>query len=189
MGACVCVCVCVCVNVCVWMCVCFPVSEREWLPERGTPQVHGSQLLGCTGKWCLHSLSAVSQVRGQLTFTNGSQGGKMHIIQSSVLGLVSVNVSNILVPSTPYFSVFFSCCNFTCFVGCCGLKTTSVSFCWDRMTGKKLTVVVVSEISPLQAVLLTVCVVRTCECGSLFRLCLGSLLCNGLCAPIWKNST
>ena len=28
----------------------------------------------------------------------------MHIIQSSVLGLVSVNVSNILVPSTPYFS-------------------------------------------------------------------------------------
>ena len=142
---------------CMLMCVCFPVSEREQLPERGTPQVHGSQLPGCTGKWCLHSISAVSQVRGQLAFWNGSQGGKMHIIQSSVLGLVSVNVSDIFVPSTPYFSFFFfSSCNFTCFVGCCGLKTICVNFCWDRMTGNRLTVVVVFEISLFQAILLTV---------------------------------
>ena len=67
------------------------------------------------------------------------------------------------------------------------------------------------EISPLQAILLTLCVfvcvcvhvcvctcvhvcvcVCVCEhaCASLFRPCgFGSLLCNGLCAPVWRNDT
>ena len=30
--------------------------------------------------------------------------------------------------------------------------------------------------------------VHVCACGSLFWLCLGFLLCNELCAPIWRNS-
>ena len=34
-----------------------------------------------------------------------------------------------------------------------------------------------------------VCVVFLCSCASLFWLCFGALLCNGLCAPTWRNNT
>ena len=186
MGACVCVCVCACV--CVHVCVFSSFWERmiawkrnsssAWEP---TSWLHWQMM--STQPFCSQSGEGSANLYKWISRRQNAY----HPIFSP-WPCLSKCVKHTCAQH-PIFFCFLLCCNFTCFVGCCGLKTTSANFCWDRMTRKKLTVVVVFEISPLQAILLTVCVVRTCECGSLFRLCLGSLLCNGLCAPIWKNST